>query len=177
MNARFVLLAALLLNAVSQGFCQGGGVGFFSMGFQVPSSCDPKSDPMPDGTPVYIFADANDNGPDASDPLAAICDNKQAGFRCFNYNQTEINGVKLVDWGLKPGQFYYTEHAAALENPQIRRYYVRVIGERVLANQDTVVTTWTCSKVAELNTEYQDIDCGDPDLWTCEQKTRAFRQR
>lgn len=166
MKVKMLIVAAALLAVTSLGFCQGGGLGFFTMGFAVPSRCDLQSAPMPDGVPIYIYQDADGDGPDATDPLAPICGTGTPGFRCFNYNTWPINGVELEGWGLLPGQFYYYEHAAVLENPTLLRYYIRVIYARIVGS-DSIRTVWTCNNVATLNTEYQDIDCSDPALWSC----------
>jgi hypothetical protein len=98
-----------------QGFCRF----MYDDAYVLTQGCEPGSPPLPDGTPVYIYWDANSNGPDAADQLAcAITD-------CpVNYCTFALNGEAL---GLGAGYFITDlDFCSALCNPVPSRFYLRI---------------------------------------------------
>ncbi len=74
--------------------------------------------PFEDGTPIYIYWDANSNGPDMADEQPVVGD----GFGQCNYNTFAINGE--AELGI-PGTFIAAETFTIFTNtPQPSRYYL-----------------------------------------------------
>jgi hypothetical protein len=72
-KVKLPLIAAALVAFASAGYCQG----FISCLYETDQILTTRCEgtvPLPDGTPVLIYWDANSNGPDPADVLAPLCD-------------------------------------------------------------------------------------------------------
>lgn len=119
--------------------------------FQLLSSCE-GGVPLPDGTPIKIYWDANENGPDPTDQQPVVGE----GFAQCNFNTFEINGVEVL--GI-PGTFYsYTCFTISTTIPQPSLYYLVV---------ETPEVRWV-SAVVEIFGSYSEPTLETPEEWSCE---------
>lgn len=109
-----------------------------------------KGEPVPDGTEVIIYWDANGNGPDDSDQPPVVGEKYgEANMDRFVFNAAEM--------GLEPGSFYpplFFTLAGNIVEPS--RYYLRVCldGKSLVSNvimlesgpQEIEVEEWTLDK-------------------------------
>lgn len=130
------------------------GVGGVDTYFPLLTTCD-GGQPLPDGTLIKIYWDANGNGPDAIDEQPEIGE----GYAQFNFNTFTINGEAML--GI-PGTFI--NEAACFHSPYYfpvpPRYYLVV---------ETPEIRWV-SAVVELPDEYYEPTLETPEEWSCESR-------
>lgn len=91
--------------------------------------------PFEDGTPIFIYWDANSNGPDMADQQPVV----GSGFGQCNYNTFAINGE--AELGI-PGAFFAIEtFTISSHTPQPSRYYLVVESGPCADRWESVVVT------------------------------------
>jgi hypothetical protein len=160
MKVKLLVFAALLLALASMSYAQGFCAFIYDGEFPMRDACT-NGNPVPDGTMMYIYWDSNSNGPDATDPLAPLCNDPPscssgAPTGSVNYNQMPINSG---EWGLDAGEFFPDRAFCSVgdvTNPP--RFYIRL----PLANG----VTWTSRVMTFVSGPGNDTDLGAAD-WTC----------
>lgn len=71
MNPKLLVLPALLIALAPLCMAQNFVACIYDDGFQLRDACI-GGNPLPDGTPGYIYWDQNGNGPDSTDQLAPM---------------------------------------------------------------------------------------------------------
>lgn len=150
-NMKWWMTAALLVTAVC-GYGQPFTAIFSELDRVLTTNLDGSGNPLPDGTPIWIYWDRNHNGPDELDiqpPLLTDAAKPEVG--AVNANVFELNGSE--DLG-QPGKFYSRiALSCALDVPPNPYYYLKVIGDGVawysntftLASgpQEVELSSWT----------------------------------
>jgi len=117
--------------------------------------------PIPDGRIVRIFQDADQDGPDDTDPLAPLCNDPpmcESALPTFshNYNEFTMNGEAELEEG---GYFVTHSFRSIGALPSTPYYYLRVY------ELDGVTVLWT-SSVKTLVTGPQEVTWTRGE-WTC----------
>jgi hypothetical protein len=116
MKTRIFLMAACLTLFASLSFGQGFNAQIYNDDHALLQNCDGA--PLPDGTQLYIYWDANSNGPDAADAQPVVGPN----VGNVNYNTFPLNGEADLSY---PGGFVTGDDFSSVGiNPQPNRYYV-----------------------------------------------------
>jgi hypothetical protein len=181
MKVKMLLVAVAALVFAGLGWAAPGAISFVNDGVELWTTCAGTT-PIPDGADIWVYNDIDADGPDATDPLATLCNNPPsnctAPMYSLNVNHFYMNGVY---WYLGAGYFItdYTVSTGEVPPGNQGKLYVRVI--LTSAHCDTVwnqahncwlsyqcVTTtvkWTCSNVGTIvSGSYDDLYCTD---WTC----------
>ncbi|MCC6475630.1 hypothetical protein IT157_01130 [bacterium] len=116
---------------------------------------------LPDGTVIKIYYDADDDGPDFTDPQPTVCslppECETGPTGSCNFNEMPINGEAA---GAGPGYFYTpTGFSIPTLTPDPSGFYFRVF------EADNVTTLWT-STVFHVMAGLQDVVLTSAD-WTC----------
>ncbi len=156
MRAAVFLMAALLLTAIP-GFSTNFVAMFAESDHVLTTNCDGTGDPLADGTPVKIFWDANNNGPDETDAQVELCKDapkcEEGPAGTYNFNEFTLNGSSVM--GI-PGTFALTRgFTSAGVTPVVSRFFLRVMGSKVTwtsnvftvqpGPQELEISGWTCS--------------------------------
>lgn len=159
MKVKLLVFAALLLALASMSYAQGFCAFIYDDGFPIRDACT-GGNPVPDGTVIYVYWDANSNGPDASDVLAPVCDAPPGCLTgppgTVNFNTMTVNSA---EWGFDPGEFfpdYAFCSVGMMTNPP--RYYLVI----PLPNG----VTWTSRVMTFVSGPDNDTDLLQPD-WSC----------
>jgi hypothetical protein len=110
-------------------------------------------EPLPDGTVVKIYWDANSNGPDALDQQPPV----GGGFGQCTFNEFLLNGEALLGM---PGTFYMEEYFTFASNtPSPSRYYLVA---------EAGVVRWTSVVMTFADGFSQQYVLETPSEWSCE---------
>ena len=120
MKTRIFLVAMALVVFASLSFGQGFCRFMYDDAYMLTQTCGGQ-DGLPDGTPVYIYWDANSNGPDAADELACAIPEPCV----VNYCQFSLNGEQQ---GLGAGYFIWDaqDFCSSGCTPVPARFYLRI---------------------------------------------------
>ncbi|MCB9358135.1 MAG: hypothetical protein H6505_06135, partial [Calditrichaeota bacterium] len=123
MKLRMLLIASALMLLANAANAQ-IQVGLFYDCWSYPPltySCDFTGAPLPDGTPIEVFWDADANGPTPNDEQPCV----GGAFGCANYNSFSMNGTSLL--GCDGGGFGAEENFTInFTTPQPSRYWLRI---------------------------------------------------
>ena len=174
MKTRMFLVAAMVLVFACAGFGQGFSVFFYNDSYQMRGSdvtgCDAGA-PIPDGTPIYIYQDADNDGPDADDQLAPLCENPPdcptGPPGTHNMNTMAFNGELM---GVGAGYFYAERNFLSIGViPVNNRYYLRVNCENGDPHYLSPVYTFSSSAPLDVSiSQWTCLSCNIPEPCTPE---------
>jgi hypothetical protein len=165
MKVKLLVVAAALLMLTTLSFAQPFILTFDDFNTPLRDMC--TGQPLPEGTPIWIYVDANGNGPDAADQLPELCDNAPnctgpAGT--YNLQFIPINGPS---YGQDPGTFFSDPSFVSVGmTPPPGRYYL-VCHVPCPPGYTGTGTTWTSPVVTVPSTGGPvEVDFEGTD-WTC----------